>query len=37
MMWLIFAFFSAALLGCYDSLKKEALSGNAGDDIQYNC
>ncbi len=29
MMWLIFAFISAALLGCYDSLKKEALSGNA--------
>lgn len=28
-MWLILAFFSAALLGCYDSLKKKALSGNA--------
>lgn len=29
MMWLILAFFSAALLGCYDSFKKEALNGNA--------
>ena len=28
-MWLILAFFSAALLGCYDSLKKEALKDNA--------
>ena len=28
-MWLILAFLSAALLGCYDSLKKEALKGNA--------
>ena len=28
-MWLILAFLSAALLGCYDSFKKEALSGNA--------
>ena len=28
-MWLILAFFSAALLGCYDSFKKEALAGNA--------
>lgn len=28
-MWLILAFFSAALLGCYDSLKKKALSDNA--------
>ncbi|MBO4659814.1 MAG: DMT family transporter [Prevotella sp.] len=28
-MWLILAFFSAALLGCYDSFKKEALNGNA--------
>ena len=28
-MWLILAFFSAALLGCYDSFKKEALGGNA--------
>jgi len=28
-MWLILAFVSAALLGCYDSFKKEALSGNA--------
>ena len=28
-MWLIFAFISAALLGCYDSFKKEALAGNA--------
>ena len=29
MAWLILAFMSAALLGCYDSLKKEALKGNA--------
>lgn len=29
MMWLVLAFVSAALLGCYDSFKKEALSGNA--------
>lgn len=28
-MWLILAFLSAALLGCYDSFKKEALGGNA--------
>ena len=28
-MWLILAFMSAALLGCYDSLKKHALKGNA--------
>ena len=28
-MWLILAFMSAALLGCYDSLKKQALKGNA--------
>jgi drug/metabolite transporter (DMT)-like permease len=28
-MWLILAFVSAALLGCYDSFKKDALSGNA--------
>ena len=28
-MWLILAFMSAALLGCYDSLKKQALRGNA--------
>lgn len=28
-MWLLLAFLSAALLGCYDSFKKEALSGNA--------
>ncbi len=28
-MWLILAFLSAALLGCYDSFKKEALKGNA--------
>ena len=28
-MWLILAFLSAALLGCYDSFKKEALSNNA--------
>ena len=28
-MWLIFAFMSAALLGCYDSFKKEALKENA--------
>jgi len=27
--WLILAFTSAALLGCYDSLKKQALKGNA--------
>jgi drug/metabolite transporter (DMT)-like permease len=29
MMWLVLAFMSAALLGCYDSFKKEALRGNA--------
>ena len=29
MAWLILAFLSAVLLGCYDSLKKEALKGNA--------
>ena len=29
MMWLILAFMSAALLGCYDSLKKKALRDNA--------
>lgn len=29
MMWLILAFISAALLGFYDSFKKEALRGNA--------
>ena len=28
-MWLILAFMSAALLGCYDSFKKDALRGNA--------
>lgn len=28
-MWLILAFVSAALLGCYDSLKKQALKDNA--------
>lgn len=28
-MWLLLAFLSAALLGCYDSFKKESLSGNA--------
>ena len=28
-MWLILAFMSAAMLGCYDSLKKHALKGNA--------
>ena len=28
-MWLIFAFMSAALLGCYDSFKKHALRENA--------
>ena len=28
-MWLILAFMSASLLGCYDSFKKEALSENA--------
>ena len=28
-MWLFLAFMSAALLGCYDSLKKHALRGNA--------
>ena len=28
-MWLILAFVSAALLGCYDSVKKQALRGNA--------
>lgn len=29
MVWLVLAFLSAALLGCYDSFKKEALRGNA--------
>ena len=29
MVWLILAFMSAALLGCYDSFKKQALKGNA--------
>lgn len=28
-MWLLFAFLSAALLGCYDVFKKHALRGNA--------
>ena len=28
-MWLVFAFISAALLGCYDSFKKKALQDNA--------
>jgi drug/metabolite transporter (DMT)-like permease len=28
-MWLILAFLSAAMLGCYDSFKKDALKGNA--------
>lgn len=28
-MWLVLAFFSAALLGCYDSFKKKALQDNA--------
>ena len=28
-MWLLLAFMSAALLGCYDSFKKDALKGNA--------
>ena len=28
-MWLALAFLSAALLGCYDAFKKEALNGNA--------
>lgn len=28
-MWLLLAFMSAALLGCYDSFKKQALKGNA--------
>ncbi len=28
-MWLLLAFLSASLLGCYDSFKKEALNGNA--------
>ena len=28
-MWLILAFMSAALLGCYDSFKKQALKANA--------
>ncbi len=28
-MWLVLAFLSAALLGCYDSLKKQALHSNA--------
>ena len=29
MTWLILAFMSAALLGCYDSFKKQALKENA--------
>ena len=29
MLWLILAFLSAALLGCYDGFKKQALTGNA--------
>ena len=29
MAWLILAFMSAALLGCYDSFKKQALKANA--------
>lgn len=29
MMWLVLAFMSAALLGCYDSFKKQALRSNA--------
>ena len=29
MAWLILAFMSAALLGCYDSFKKQALRENA--------
>ena len=29
MTWLILAFMSAALLGCYDSFKKQALRENA--------
>ena len=28
-MWLVLAFMSAALLGCYDSFKKQALRENA--------
>lgn len=28
-MWLVLAFLSATLLGCYDSFKKDALKGNA--------
>ena len=28
-MWLLLAFLSAALLGCYDAFKKKSLSGNA--------
>ena len=28
-MWLVLAFMSAALLGCYDSFKKQALKANA--------
>ena len=28
-MWLILAFMSAAMLGCYDSFKKQALKSNA--------
>ena len=28
-MWLVLAFLSAVLLGCYDSFKKEALDSNA--------
>ena len=28
-MWLLLAFMSAALLGCYDSFKKKSLGGNA--------
>lgn len=29
MTWLLFAFLSAALLGCYDAFKKHSLNGNA--------
>ena len=29
MAWLLLAFMSAALLGCYDSFKKQALKANA--------
>ena len=28
-MWLVLAFLSAALLGCYDVFKKQSLNGNA--------